>query len=292
MKFLILGLLGVSSLSFAQTQRNIFDVMYLPQGGTFYGSTEAAYAYGQSTLHSDEMGDVADFELNGYAVQQTVGYGMTSKFFATATISYEVGELRVDPKGGESYTQKSKGESDPSLNAKYRLVESDYLLDVLAGAVISTGESKLATEDKDGNIKQGGASYSLGLQLGQKIADIQHAFSFIVTHYVKAEEDGVKLNAHNAYDFRFDFMNPLFQKTFLRSYISMGLNEGFNDENGTRLEQATRLGLGSEFQYLCSENLLMRMGLSYLNVENQVYDGLETRDDYQLQLLMGANYQF
>lgn len=292
MKFLIFGLLGVSSLSFAQTQRHIFDVMYVPEAGTALGITEGAYAYGKSTLHSDDVGDVADFELNGYAIQQTFGYGITREFFVSGVISYEVGELKVDPADADSYTQKSKGESDPSLNAKYRLVETDYLLDVLAGAVISTGESKLASADKDGNIKQGGASYSLGLQFGQKISDIQHALSFVVTHFVEAKEDGVKLNAHNAYDLRFDFLNPLFEKTYLRSFVSFGLNDGFNDEHGVRLEQSTRIGLGSEFQYLCSENLLFRTGLSYLNVENQVYDGLETREDFQLQLLVGANYQF
>lgn len=288
---LIMGLTLASTISFANS-RNLFDVMYLPQVGSFYGSTEGAYAYGKSTLHVDGIGDAAKTTLNGYAVQQTLGYGISSKLFVTGVMSYEVGEVEVDEKGGPTSKQKSKGESDPSVNAKYRLIESEYILDLLAGAVISTGESKLASSSRDGNIKQGGHSFNLGLQLGQKISAYQYAFTFGVTHFLKAKEDGNDLNTHNSYDLRFDFLNPLFEKAFLRSFASVGINEGFNDENGVRLEQSTKLGLGTEFQYLVSEGLLFRTGLSYLNVENAVYDGIETREDFQLQLLLGANYQF
>lgn len=48
----------------------------------------------------------------------------------------------------------------------------------------------------------------------------------------------------------------------------------------------------TEFQYLLSQNLLLRAGVKYSNTENNVTDGVETREDILLTFLAGANYQF
>lgn len=298
MKSLVIaGLMLASTVSFAEAERKIYDVMYLPQAGTIFGATEAAYVYGQSTIHSDSAGDVADVDLTGYAVQQTLGYSLTSSLFLSASMSYEVSEEDVDLDAGGSDKIKSDGESDPTINARFRIFEDTSVLDLLAGATISTGESKVGDADHDGNIKQGGNSFNLGLQYGRKQEDMQYAFTFLVNHFMEAEEkvgnsSKTDINAHNSYAFKVDTLHSLFEKSFLRSFASLTFVEGFNDENAVRTEQQTQIAIGTEYQYLLSQDLLLRAGVSYLNVENNVVEDIETREDFQFQFLAGANYQF
>lgn len=298
MKSLVIaGLMLASTVSFAETDRKIYDIMYLPEAGTFFGSTEAAYALGQSTLHSDTLGDIADVDYNGYAVQQTLGYSITSQLFLSASMSYEASKADYDFDGAGTEKYESDGESDPSIAARFRVLEDSHILDILAGATISTGASKTPDADNDGNMKQGGHSFNLGLQFGQKTADMQYAVTFLATHFMEAEEKNggsskVDLNAHNSYKFGADILNPLFEKAFLRSFGSLTFVEAFNDENSVRTEQQSQINIGTEFQYLISQDLLLRAGVSYLNIENNVYNDIETREDFQFQFLAGANYQF
>lgn len=297
MKSLVIaGLMLASTVSFAEADRKIYDVMYLPKAGTFFGATEAAYIYGKATLNQEGVGDIADVDVSGYGVKQTLGYSLTSQLFLSASMSYEALESDVDLKSGGSDKIKANGESDPSINARYRLMEDTHILDILAGATISTGDSKVGDADKDGNIKQGGHSFDLGLQYGQKHADMQYAFTFLATHFMEATEKDstskVDLNAHNAYKFQADVLNNLFEKAFLRSFASLTFTEAFNDEDSNKTEQQTEIRLGTEFQYALSADLLLRAGVSYLNVENNVQEGVETREDFQFQFLAGANYQF
>jgi hypothetical protein len=298
MKSLVIaGLMLASTVSFAEADRKIYDVMYLPKAGTLFGATEAAYVYGQSTQHDKTAGDIADVTVNGYALQQTIGYSITSSLFLSASMSYEIAEADVDLDAGGSDKVKADGESDPSINARYRVWEDTSVFDILAGATISTGDSKVSDEDNKGNIKQGGHSFNLGAQYGHKTSDMQYAFTFLGTHYLEATEKvgsdpKTDINAHNSYKFQVDTLHNLAEKSFLRSFASLTFVEGFNDEDSVRAEQQTQIALGTEYQYVLSQDLLLRAGISYLNIENNVYGDVETREDFQLQFLAGANYQF
>ena len=167
MKFIIaICLLASATVSFA-ADRAIYDLMYLPKAGTFFGSTEAGYGWGKSTMH-DDSGDIADLEYSAYLLQQTVGYSVVDNLFISAAMSYQNTDIDVDVTGGDTDTYKTTGESDPRFEARFRAIETEYLVDVLVGAEIATGDSETASADNDGNNKNGGNVANVAVEIGQK----------------------------------------------------------------------------------------------------------------------------
>ncbi len=291
------GLLLSSTLAFAVTESKIYDVMYLPKAGTIFGSSELSYGMYQATLHDDTVGDVGDLERTQFKFEQTAGYSVTDSLFLTVGMNYALIDQDYDPEGAASESSSSDGESDPTIKARFRLVDDTaYQFDIIAGATVATGDKKISSEDKDGNNKIGGHTADLGIQYGVKTADLQWATSFIYTrHFEATQKDlGVKndIDAFNSLALKVDILNHLFEKAYLRSFAALAFDSSYRDDNDTKTVQATHITLGSEFQYALTADLLLRAGVTYLNSENVEVGGIEAREDFFLTFLAGANYQF
>lgn len=276
--------------------RAIYDLMYLPKAGTIFGSTNAAFITGKATQHEDTSGDIADLKYSGYGVFQSVGFSLMDSLFISGSMSYQGVDIKADIDGGDNETYTYNGISDPSLAARCRVIDSEYLLDVLAGATIATGDAKDATVDKDGNNKTGGYILNLALEFGKKVQDSQYAFQLGATRNFEATEKSsgleTKSNAHMEYNLRGSMLQGLTENTFINPFVEMTITNAFHDDRGTKNQQTTSFDLGAEYQYLLSQNLLLKAGIKYTNTENAVIDTTETREDILLTFLAGANYQF
>jgi hypothetical protein len=297
MKFLLLTVLLTATSAFANSERNLYDVMYLPEANTLFGSTQAAFVWGKAEYENESTGaDIADVDISGYGLAQSVGYSLTDRLFISASMNYLHTETDVDYDGSTSESLTSDGLSDLDLNGRFRLLEDNWILDILAGGTLGLGDSKIATDDKDGNNLQGGNSIFAGLQIGMKSAGFQYALGLIGTHYFEATEklDGEKtdVDAHTGYAFRGDILNSLAEKMYLRSFGQIEFINSFEDEDDIKTEQASNITLGTEFQYLLSKGLLLRAGVEYLNQENAIYGNVETVKDHLFTFLVGANYQY
>jgi hypothetical protein len=270
--------------------------MYLPKSGTVFGSTEASYSLGESTLHDDTNGDIADINTSGYSFKQTVGYSILDQLFVSASMNYLDLNTRADYKSQASQDLTSTGISDPSINARLRGIDSDMLLDLLLSADLKTEDSEAATSNQHGNNKTGRNALGAGIEFGKKNADYQLALKFDVKYLFEGTFETAtsrtKINPHTAYNIKTSTLFTLTEKNYLNPYFDLTFTNAHNDNAGNKTDQSTRIDLGLEYRYLITQALMLRAGLQYTNFENNVVNSLETREDYLFTLLGGANYQF
>lgn len=297
-RFLALSLLVVGTNAFADTTRNIYDLMYLPKAGTAYGFSELAYGYGQATLFDESSRtDIADVTRTQYSFRQTVGYSLMNNLSLQAAIDYGGDTLKVDAKGGASLDdQDSSGVSDLDLLARYRLVDDTSKWDLLVGGSASFGDSKSPNGSKDGNRMTGGHSATAGVQYGSMMGGNQFAAGLRYTHFFEATDKtaGVKTksNAHNSVALDLQWLVGIADQLFLVPRGSLSFSESFNDDQGGKTEGLTQANLGAELRYVVSNDLMLRFGLDYVNLENSVADEVEYREDWFVNATVGANYQF
>lgn len=291
-KFIALAVLATTAAHAAD--RNIYDIMYLPKAGTTYGFTDAALTKGKVES------DAGDEDFDGYAVSQTLGYSFSDRFTVSLALNYA--SIQGDPEGGEKYDLQ-KGISDPTAQARFRMMDENMQWDILGGATISlmdqeTDVSASGREDND-NL-QGGHSLFIGTQIGAKAENFQWAISGIFTHYLESENKvktagnpdvKIKDDAHNELAVRGDILNKLAEKSYLRSFVSVDFIESFKDDQVPKNETApvTAYTVGTQYQHLLSQDVLLKAGIDYSTVN--VSTG--QIDDYTIwTYTVGANYQF
>lgn len=294
-------LVVVGAMANAQDSRSIYDVMYLPKAGTAYGFSTVSTTIGHSeSMNEDTKADISKNDLTGYAFTQTAGYALTNQLSAAVSMNYTNEELEVDPKAGQKNTYKSSGISDPSFDFKFRAIDTDKLVDLLAGATVGLQDSKSPTATKDGNNFQGGHSVYLGAEFGQKMTDFQYSFKAVVKRNLEATDKtaGVKTKTkeHNAYLIQMTTLRALTAKTFVKPFASMTFTERHKDNQGMKTYQKSTFNLGVELQHALSANLLLRLGAIYQNSESDRTDDgttkIENHKDYIVNFIAGANYQF
>jgi hypothetical protein len=294
MKFFFVLFILLSRFSLA-SESHLFDLMYLPKSGTLYGSTDALYLWGESTRHDDQYGNV-DFGFNGYGVKQSLGFSLLDNLFLSASLGALLADTKSEFKNGASLTNRSAGLSDPVVQARIRLISDQYLLDLIAGGQISTGKSKIATEETDGNIKTGGHIGKLAFEIGRKHMDFQFSaqlgYSYI--YEAKSDLDGmtIKSNPHSAYNIRGSFQYAISSDSHINPFAELIFTNAFNDNSGSRTSQRSQIDLGTDFKHLINQDFMLKLGVKYTNFEINIYDNLETTEDILLTFIAGANYQF
>lgn len=286
-KFLALAVLATATSSFAATDRAIYDIMYLPKAGTAFGLTDFA---GLSRTLEDKDDDKT--ELSGFAVNQTLGYSITDRFALAGSLSY--GDYEVDPDGGDKYT--IDGFSDPTITAKFRVMEEEYTLDLIGALKISVGDSEVETDGDTDNL-QGGHVLDLGVQFGKKTETFQWAVSGTYTRnfertydYEGAGNGDVDFDANNEIEFRGDILNKLAEKSFLRSHLAVSFSDELETDDGDSFESPTTdYTIGTEYQHLIDANLLLRAGIAF-TMSN--HDSGQLDSDNAAVVNFGATYQF
>lgn len=280
MKLLLaLAVLSTSAVSFA-TDRAIYDIMYLPKAGTVYGISEGSFLDAKAL---DPAFGKIDSQI--YTFQQSVGLSVTDRLLLSASGNYV--KSKTDGTGFES---ESKGVSDPTITGRLRLMENSDL-DVIGDVGISTGDEEIE-DNGDSNNKQGGNVATLGLQYGNRSADFQWAVLGSYTRLFEATakfDDGtsVENDAHGAFNLRGDLLSRIDEKSVFRSYLLATITDEYEDENDVKFSSSNLYTLGGEYQYLLSQNLMVRGGINYLLAKS---NSVDQNDAFRF--LVGANYQF
>ena len=284
----------VSSLTAMAADRTIYDLMYLPNAGTVYGFSDFSLVDGRA--EGEVIGEDYDVNISGYNFEQTVGYSVTDTFSVQLDMNYASTKQKVDLNdalnsfGNEDTEGKTKGLSDPSLTFKYRALEDGLIIDVGAGVTVKTGDNEIDDEERDN--KQGGNSFLLAGQVGQKMESFQWAFISKFERYMKSTVDTkgegkVKDDAHNEWTFGGEILNKLDENMFLRSTLGVAFSDGYDDDEDDKTPPVTQYVIGTEFQYLFSQNLLGRVGIQYVKQNQSPFDTFQ-----DMTFKVGATYQF
>ena len=280
-------LLAASAMSLADSNRDIYDVMYLPNAGTTYGISDLAYR----SLKQKSRTTTPDIKSKGFNFSQSVGHSFTDKFSLQANLNY----TKLETTQSGTSDQDTKGISDPSFTGRYRLMDARFRVDVYGGALVSVGDHKIKSNGDDNNL-EGGSQIYLGSQIGQKKPNYQWALGALYTRQFKAKtdyssnlDDDYKDDAYDVWELRADVLNRLLESSFLRTHASVNIANSFKDNQGSETAPATTYEFGTEFQQKILPDLLLRAGVSYLTVNarsGQVerYSGLTFN--------AGATYQF
>lgn len=204
-----------------------------------------------------------------------------------ANLSYLKAE--VDPSYAK--TTDYEGLSDLNFGARYRLLESEYVLDLLASATISWGDHEIKSNGDSDNLI-GGHVVGLGAQFGKKTADFQWALAANVNRFLESTIDNKVVDekldgdAHFGYKLRADILNKVGEKSWFRTHLSGEFIDSYEIEKSSTAS-VTNFEIGGEYQHLCSQNLMVRFGVTH---DQYITDSI--RQYNALTFLAGANYQF
>lgn len=283
-KLLALTVLLSSTASFA-SDRAIYDIMYLPTAGTTYGFSEAEYL--DNMIKGKSGAD--DVGATGLGFTQTLGHSFTDRLSVEAAIGY--GDFRLDNENAKNSNQE--GLTDPTINARFRVMDEVFRLDVLAGALFSIQDSEISHSGSD-NL-QGGNALNLGAQFGAKNEFFQWAilgkYTYNADREVEVLNTDVDVDSNNELLLRGDILNKLTESAYLRSFISADFTDAAEGEDGVGdFELAhTTYAIGTEYEYLFSANMLGRLGVDYDCVKQDT--GFESSNT-QWTIRLAANYQF
>lgn len=288
--------LAVASFGAVASDRNIWDLQYLPNKGTVYGNSQLTMLSGKI----DYKGTSANIEASGVNLAQSVGYSVTDSFLVTASLYYTDFQGK-GKSGADSFN--NTGWSDPTLDGRYRLLDDSFRLDVLAGGTVPMGDA-YSSQNNHSNIKgnndfwfQGGPRIFLGLEAGQKLDKMQYAVRLQADEILKSDGrqqgDGkFKDDSHLNWTLQGSLLNQFSDKLFLRSHASVHFIEGYNEKAGsdkTDIAPVTEYRLGTGLQYAVTTNVLGDIGVTYrqLNGSSGVID-----DQHYWLWTVGARYQF
>ncbi len=280
------------SLNVTAADRSIWDLMYLPNAGTISGSTQLTHHAGRA-----KYGSVRS-DISGVGYFQTLGYSITDSILLTGSVNYLDLSNKINLASSKSYL---RGWSDPTLEGRVRLLDQQFLVDILLGGTASTGDYEASankTNNKGSNdfYFVSGPAFFLGVEAGQKLESLQYALLFKMTHMGETTDRNegfptVENEAHNLYLMQASLLNNLMEKTFLKSYVSARFVDAFSDDGtpDTKTAPITDLRIGSALQYAVTSDVLAHVGVNYRKLN---YDS-GTLDDFHIWMFdLGARYQF
>ncbi len=291
-RFLALAIAVSAVSAHAVSDRAIYDIMYLPKVNTKYGITEL----GMQDRDIKGEGSTRDVDIKGWGVKQDIGFALTEKL--TVNLHMEYLNAEIDQEGGSSFDQE--GVTDPVASGRFRLMDEDLKLDLIGSLLMSIADGKIKTDNtgiiSDMNNLQGGNAVSVGAQVGQQKENLQWAFLAQYKRNFEREYDidneDVKYKSNNDFFFRADLLNKLAEKSFLRSHVSTNFEERLDNKTSGYSDlftPKTVYKLGTQYQHLCSSDLLLRGGVEYA-IENS--NNGQFGSDRAWTFSVGANYQF
>lgn len=289
-RFVLLSTLLISS-GISAASRDLYDVMYLPQAGTAYGSS--TLGFGKITRESKALGDL---DLDGIEFSQSLGYALSDRFSLTLDMDYS--KIEAEAENGDKY-DSAKGISDPALTARLRLIDEAFRLDVVGAAIVNFQDREVE-ENGDTNNTQGGHTFVIGPELGVKAESVQWFIGGYLVHNLSAETK-YKLNslaatvedeANNELLLRTSLLHRLYQKNFLRWNAQGRFSEEVGNDRENLIGKtapSTTYELGVEYEYAASDSVLIYVGGNYqqFNTRSGQID-----EAYGWNSYLGANYQF
>ena len=290
--FVVICLLVSATVSFA-ADRAIYDLQYLPKGGTLFGFSEGSLFKGN--FKNDSEGVDLQADITGWQLKQQLGYSITDNLSIGAEFSFLHQDYHFDYSfkgfGSASDGFSVKGLADPVLNAKFRALEAEFILDFKAAYFIPTGDRE--TDGSENNNKNGGPKATVGAELGKKINNMQFAVGADYTKVFKATTkdkdsgDEYKDDAHNEYLFHASGLFGLSDTTFLKGIGAVNFLDQYDDNQDSDTAAQTKYILTGEFNQVITANLMARAGLEFTDWHQNGVDQIHIFRFY------GAlNYQF
>jgi hypothetical protein len=287
MKIFFLLLITLPSLTWA-AERNIYDIMYLPNQGVNFG--KSTFSYLDASARGKTSGLNFTSDTKGYLIDQVIGRSVSDKLSLSLGFGYS--NLKATTKGDspiEDSTQTTKGLSDPTISGRYRILENDLILDLTGNLIVSTGDSE--SDGDESNNKNGGHELKVGAQIGSKLDNLQWAANFAVTHYFKSttDTDGTKVkdDEHNSYVFDFGILKPISNSSFLKGLASVEFFDEYKSNDDSKTSGQTTTSVGASYLHMISSNLLFEGGIKYGEINFAGFD------KYRFYILDAAfTYQF
>lgn len=285
MKPCFVMLLSIITLNGFAATRDVWDLQYLPTAGTVYGQSVV------NSLNGRIQTDASTTSISGFSFTQTAGYSITDRLLLSLSGEYVDSKFKET---GSSEVSKTRGWSDPNLNARFRLMDDRFRVDVLAGGILNTGDARTndsyLSNNKGGNDfnLNGGPKVYAGIEAGQKSASFQYAILAQVARTMGATDHFAGENennkAHNDYLLQAFLLNTLAEKVFLKSFASARFRDSHDD-----YAPLTDLQIGTGGLYAFTPQILADLGVGYrqLNFQTGQVDDLHVWT-----LHAGARYQF
>lgn len=292
--------------------RAIYDLMYLPTAGTNFGQSYIVSAATVSKVKQNGT-TVADVNAGQQVINQFLGRSFTDSFAVAIQFDYLMKQrVEVDFEDASNSDEEldSKGFGDPSLGFKYRLLnqkDSTINLDISPLVTFGTGDSISATDDDEGNNKNGGNTYSLDVTVGKKFNEIQWtAFIGIEQSEEAKSKDATtkeksKAAGHSTFSVGGQFLRNINEKWVFDFMVRMSAEQGYKDkaDDGTytKFGSITSLEIAPEFTYYETPNLAFLGRASLISTNDyKLTDETGTEQKYEdnatFALVLGAKYQF
>lgn len=179
-----------------KNDRDIYDLMWLPQARTVYGSSEFSILDSKVKLEVD--GNlVSENKTTSTMIQQSAGYSLTDWLSLQAQIPYMLKQKLTDISvSGDEEVFEKKGTGDPHLSARLRVLDQVrhwFTLDLVPRMQFASGKKTEASSDRRGNNKLGGDLNGLRVEAGKKFVTLQWMGFIGYSQYLSAEGKALSL---------------------------------------------------------------------------------------------------
>lgn len=285
-KILVLSVLALSTASFAASNSAVNDLQYLPDAGTVFGDTSFNYVKFTDT-EFDGTNDIRS-TLKGYILRQQIGYSLLNNFSLTLDLGYT--DTKSEATGFD--TTKSSGLNDIGMLGKYRVIDTENRLDLLANVTVSPGDSETKSNG-DSNSFTGGHQAAVGAEYGAKKSSHQWSVRALYTYLFESTvkdksstpTDTYKDDAHSQLDFGANLLTQLSETSYIKTSASVQFEQEYEDDDNNETMGSTNYILGAEYQHLMSKDLYLRGGF-------QSAIGGNGYNSVVMLYTLGAGYQF
>lgn len=285
-KILALSVLALSTTSFAASNSAVNDLQYLPDAGTLFGDT--SYNYIKFTdSEFDGTNDISQ-RITGMILRQQIGYSLMNNLSLTLDLGYTDYENKTT---GES-TSNTRGLNDIGILGKYRLIDSENRLDLLANLTVSPGDAEFKSNGDD-NAYTGGHTAAIGAEYGAKKTGHQWSVRALYTYLFEtttkdktaSPTDTFKDDAHSQLFFGANLLTQLTEASYIKTFASVQFEQEFEDDDNNETMGSTGYILGGEYQHLMSKDLYLRGGFQSM-IGGNGYNSIV------MLYTLGAGYQF
>jgi hypothetical protein len=268
--------LGFATQAMAQSQSNRSDLMYLPQAGTLFGTSEASFGvFNTERQISPTSTSYVKTDFKQVLLKQTIGFSLLDNLSLEAGITFSP-LFKGDIKSANTVTSyKEDGIGDPTIQARFRLLNAQYLFDVRAFGSFNIEDTDSRT--RVGSVGLGGHSAGLGVDLGRKSDDSQFAISVDVRAFLeqtsKFQTTTLKTDTFYAANLRFARLVTLADKLMFNAFFDFGYVTSIKDNANNLIGSSLNYSAGVDFRYVLTDRVVIRPSLEYSTVSGFVkYD--------------------
>jgi|GEM_PF-868818 len=308
-KTLLLIALASSSISIASTS-NIYDLMYLPEKGTFSG--ESSFGFTSSKFSLDYLGNsLYETTVKDISLDQTFMYTLSSNTMIGLSEEYQLDSKTEQAYGPGSNqngtTVKGKGASgfsEPTIFLKQRILEQESQganLDLQASFSPKMGDAEGSSTTKGGNNLRGGSQFEAQVEVGKKNSETQWKFqaNYLLQGNAKSKSasnaaDLTQTDSYSIFGGGFTHqwkLAPSFELNLLAGVAFIGEQNlsNANDQTKDVIDSATLFTFGPSFVFNLSEKAMIDFSATYAVADDSVLRETDTTDNSVITIMKNDN---